>query len=96
VVNSFNRETVPLYVVETIKLPVEVIKGALGPSPSKSLEVKITGVPPPSGVNVTVTVVITSSSLTGWLLSSFEQELKESKAIKAIDVSLNVFMIVNF
>jgi hypothetical protein len=50
-------------VVLAAKLPLAVTTGSSGPSPSKSLDVRVITCPPP--VNVVVTVVITSSSFTG-------------------------------
>jgi len=56
------------------KLPLAVTSGAFGPSPSKSFEVSVTTCPPP--VNVSETVVITTSSLTGLVVSLVQECIK--------------------
>ena len=59
-----------------VKFPETVTSGSFGPSPSKSLEVKVIVVEP--FVKVVITVMITSSSLTGPLSSSL-QDAKNKK-----------------
>ena len=82
-----------------VKFPETVTSGSFGPSPSKSLEVKVIVVAP--FVKVVVTVVITSSSFTG--SSSLLHDVIDTAAIarKKIFVLFklfNVFMflIINF
>jgi hypothetical protein len=82
-------------VVLAAKLPLAETTGAFGPSPSKSLDVRVITCPP--AVNVVVTVVITSSSLTGPLSSL----LHDTKNIAVADkrkvfVGFKYFMVFKF